>query len=121
MDIVFIRDLRIDTVIGIYPWERKVRQTVSLDLEMGHDNRRAAATERVEDALDYSAVAERLKAFIGGAEFQLVETMAEQSAALVMEEFSVPWLRLRVCKPGAVLDARDVGVLIERGSKSVAH
>lgn len=117
MDRVFIRELQIDTVIGVYDWERQVRQTVSLDVEMAFDIRRAAASENVEHALDYSAVATRLQTFIGDSAFLLVETMAEQSAALIMQEFNVPWLRLRVCKPGAVLAARDVGVVIERGEK----
>lgn len=116
MDTVFIRELRIDTVIGIYDWERTVRQTVCLDLEMACDVRRAAQTENVADTLDYNAVARRLKAFVGGSEFLLVETLAERCAELVMKEFAVPWLRLRVGKPGAVPEARDVGVLIERGA-----
>ena len=117
MDIVFIRDLKIDTVIGVYDWEREVRQTVSLDLEMAHDNRRPASTENVEDALDYAAVSQRLIGFVGDSQFQLVETMAERCAEIVIGEFAVPWLRLRVCKPGAVPAARDVGVVIERGSR----
>lgn len=117
MDIVFIRELKIDTVIGIYDWERDVRQTVVLDIEMGFDISRAAQSEQVGDTLDYFAVAERLTGFVGGSEFQLVETLAEQCASLVMQEFAVPWLRLRVSKPRAVVTARDVGVVIERGSK----
>ncbi len=118
MDIVFIRELEIETVIGVYDWEREVRQRVIFDLEMAHDIERAAATDNVAHALDYSAVAQRLIDFVGGSEFLLVETMAEQCAALVMKEFGVSWLRLRLCKPGAVKDARDVGVIIERGSKT---
>lgn len=117
MDIVFIRELRADTIIGVYDWERRVRQTVVLDLEMASDNRRAAGSDRIEDALDYAAVSQRLLSFIQGSEFQLIETMAEQVAQIVMGEFAVPWLRLRLCKPGAVSRARDVGVLIERGTK----
>lgn len=117
MDIVFIRELRADTIIGVYDWERRVRQTVVLDLEMASDNLRAAGSDRIEDALDYAAVSQRLLSFIQGSEFQLIETMAEQVAQIVMGEFAVPWLRLRLCKPGAVSRARDVGVLIERGTK----
>ena len=115
MDIVYIRDLRADTVIGVYDWERSIRQTVVLDLEMAWDNRRAAASDQVVDALDYAAVSQRLLAFIEDSEFQLIETLAEQVAEIVMGDFNVPWLRLRLAKPGAVSRARDVGVLIERG------
>ena len=117
MDIIFIRELRIDTVIGVYDWERQVRQTVVLDLEMATDITAAAGDDALEYTLDYAAISARLLAFVGSSEFELVETMAEQVAALVLAEFKVPWLRLRLCKPGAVAQARDVGVLIERGVK----
>lgn len=117
MDIVYIRELHADTVIGVYDWERSIRQTVVLDLEMASDNRRAAASDQVADALDYAAVSQRLLAFIEGSEFQLIETLAEQVSEIVMGEFNVSWLRLRLAKPGAVSAARDVGVLIERGVK----
>ena len=117
MDIVFVQGLRADTVIGVYDWERRIRQTVVLDLEMATDNRRAAATDGIVDALDYAEVSKRVLAFVQGSEFQLIETMAEQVAALVLAEFNVPWLRLRLAKPGAVAQAREVGVLIERGER----
>ena len=117
MDSVFINDLRIETIIGIYDWERKVRQTISLDLEMGADIRKAAATDAIEDTLNYKAVAKRLIAFVGASEYQLVETLAEKIAEIVLSEFSVPWVRLTVHKPGAVRGSRDVGVIIERGSR----
>ena len=116
MDIVFVRDLQIETVIGIFDWERRIRQTVSLDLEMGADIRRAAASDAIDDALDYKAVSKRLIDFVGASEFQLVETLAERIAAIVLEEFGVPWLRLTVNKPGAVRGSRSVGVVIERAS-----
>ena len=117
MDIVYIRELQVETVIGIYDWEREVRQTVSLDLEMGTDIRAAAATEDIDSTLNYKTVAKRLIAFIGESEFLLVETMAEEIAQIVQSEFPVPWLRLRLSKPGAVRGARDVGVIIERGTR----
>jgi len=85
MDIVYIRDLRIETVIGIYDWEREIRQTVSLDLEMTNDNRKAASTDSIEDTLNYKAVAKRLIQFVGESEFQLVETLAERCAEIVLE------------------------------------
>jgi dihydroneopterin aldolase len=115
MDIVFVRDLRVDTVIGIYEWERKIRQTVILDLEMGTDIAKAAATDAIEDTLDYKAVSKRLVAFVQESEFQLVETLAERCADIILHEFKVPWVRLTLNKVGAVSAARDVGVSIERG------
>ena len=118
MDIVYIRELEIRTIIGIYDWEREQRQVVSLDLEMAADNKAAAATDTIEHALDYKSVAKRLIDFIEGSEFFLVETLAERVAAIVMEEFNVPWVKLRLGKPGAVTGSKDVGVIIERGQKS---
>jgi dihydroneopterin aldolase len=120
MDIVFIEDLRIETVIGIYDWERKIRQVVALDLQMVFDNRKPAATDRIDDTLDYKAVSKRLIAFVEGAHFELVETLAERCAEIVLNEFKVPWLRLKLAKPGAVRGAKSVGVVIERGSKPAA-
>ena len=117
MDIVYITQLRADTVIGVYDWERTLRQTVVLDLEMATDISKAASVDALEHTLDYAAVSARILDFIEGSEFELIETMAEQVAAIVIAEFGVPWLRLRLCKPGAVAQARDVGVLIERGAK----
>ena len=117
MDIIFIRDLRIDTVIGIYDWERSIRQTIRLDLEMATDIARAAASDHIEDTLNYKAVAKRVIAFVEQSEFQLVETLAERIAELVQGEFPVPWLRLTVNKGGAVRGAQGVGVIIERGNK----
>ena len=114
-DIVYIRDLRIDTIIGIFDWEREVRQTVSLDLEMATDIRRAAASDHIDDTLNYKAVAKRLIQFVGDSDFQLVETLAERCAQIVLDEFDVPWVRLRLSKPGAVRGSKDVGVIIERG------
>ena len=117
IDLVFIRELQVNTVIGVYDWEREIRQRVVLDLEMATDNKRAAASDDIADALDYAAVSSRLVEFIENSQFQLIESMAEQVAAIVLNEFKVPWLRLRLCKPGAVVQARDVGILIERGER----
>ncbi len=117
MDIVFLRGLRIDTVIGIYDWEKEVRQPVILDLEMSADVAKAAASDRIEDALNYKAVSKRLKQFVGEGRFELVETLAERCAEIIRSEFGVAWVRLSVNKIGAVSDARDVGVIIERGAR----
>ena len=120
MDIVFIKDLRIETIIGIYDWERRVRQTISLDLEMGADIRAAAATDAIKDTLNYKAIGKRLIAFVGESEYQLVETLAEKIADIVLTEFDVGWLKLTVHKPGALRGSRDVGVIIERGNRGPA-
>jgi len=117
MDIVYIRDLRIDTIIGIYDWEREVRQTVSIDLEMASDIRKAAETDDIQYALNYKAVSKRLIAYVENRNALLVETLAEEIAQVIRAEFNVPWLRLRLSKPGAVRGARDVGLLIERGER----
>lgn len=115
MDIVYLRDLRIDTVIGIYDWERRTRQTIILDLEMSADIARAAASDHIDDTLNYKAVAKRLIDFVGNSDFQLVETLAERCSEIIREEFGVKWVRLTLNKKGAVRGATDVGVIIERG------
>lgn len=117
MDRVFIENLTIETVIGIFDWERDIRQTVSLDLEMDFDIRQAAATDAIADTLDYKSVAKRLIRFVERSEFQLVETLAEKCAAIVLAEFPVEHLKLKLSKPGAVRGSSAVGVIIER-SKS---
>ena len=117
MDLVYIHKLKIDTIIGIYDWEREQKQTITIDLEMATDIRPAAASEDIEKALNYKAVSKRLIMFIEPAEFLLIETMAEQIANIVLTEFDVPWLRLSLGKPGAVTGSDDVGVIIERGTK----
>jgi len=121
MDIIYINDLRIETIIGIYGWERKTRQTVVLDIEMGTDIRKASASDDVEDTLNYKTVAERLFEFVGGSEFELIETLAEQISDILLNEFNVPWLRLKLNKQGALKGVRDVGVIIERGQKEIGN
>ena len=118
MDIIYLNDLRIETIIGIYGWERKTKQTVVLDIEMGTDIRKASASDVVADTINYKSVAERLFSFVGESEFELVETLAEQISDVLLNEFKVPWLKLRVNKQGALRGVRDVGVIIERGQKS---
>ncbi len=113
-DKVFIEDLRVETVIGIYDWEREIRQTVSLDLEMAFDIHKAGLSDSIEDTLNYKEVAKRLINFIQDSEFQLVETLAERCAAIILDEFAVGWLRLKLSKPGAVRGSAAVGVIIER-------
>jgi dihydroneopterin aldolase len=117
VDIIYINDLRIETVIGIFDWERKIKQTVILDIEMAGDCRKAAENDSVDDTVNYKSVAKRLIAFVGDSEYQLVETLAERCAEIVVKEFQVPWVKLRVNKQGALRGARDVGVIIERGER----
>ena len=118
MDIVFIEDLRIETIIGIYDWERTTRQIVAFDVEMAFDNSVPAASDRIEDTLNYKAVSKRLIAFVEAAQFELVETLAERCAEIIRGEFGVRWLRLKLSKPGAVTGSRAVGVVIERGERA---
>ncbi|TDJ25037.1 MAG: dihydroneopterin aldolase [Gammaproteobacteria bacterium] len=119
MDIVFIRDLQIETVIGIYDWERKVRQIISLDIDMASDIKKAADSDNIDDTLSYKTVAKRLIAFVEQSEFELVEALAEKICEIILEEFNVPWVRLTLNKPGAVRGSKSVGVMIERGQKPV--
>ncbi len=113
-DRIFVRDLRTEAIIGIFDWERKVRQTLSFDLEFPGDIRRAAASDRIEDTLNYKSVAKRVLAFVAASEYQLVETLAEQVAQLILREFAVEWVKVTLNKPGALRGSRDVGVEIER-------
>jgi 7,8-dihydroneopterin aldolase/epimerase/oxygenase len=113
-DRIYLRDLRTETIIGIYDWERKIRQTVSFDFEFPADVRRAAKTDQIEDTLNYKSVAKRVLAFVETSEYHLVETLAEEVARLILKEFSVEWVRVNLNKPGAVRGSRDVGVMIER-------
>ena len=114
-DLVFIEDLRIQTVIGVFDWEREITQTVSLDLQMAYDISRPAKSDDIADTLDYKAVSKRLIQFVEASEFQLVEALAEHCASIVLEEFPVTWLQLKLSKPGAVRGSSAVGVIIERG------
>lgn len=117
MDLIYLKELKIDTTIGIYPWERQIKQTVILNLEMAVDIRRAANTDHIDDTLNYKAIAKRLIDFVSHSEFQLLETLADRITEIVLTEFSVPWVRLQLSKPGAVRNTRDVGIIIERGEK----
>jgi dihydroneopterin aldolase len=114
MDRVFIAGLEIETVIGIYEWERNVRQPLVFDIEMEFDNRVPAASDDIVDTLDYKAVSKRVIAFVSASGFGLVETLAERCAELLLAEFPIASLRLKLSKPGAVRGARAVGVIIER-------
>jgi 7,8-dihydroneopterin aldolase/epimerase/oxygenase len=120
MDIIYINDLRIEAVIGVYAWERQLKQVLIFDLELGTDIRKAALTDSVADTLNYKDVAKRVMAFVTDSRYQLVESLAEAVAELILKEFDTPWLRLRLNKQGAVRGVRDVGVIIERGRREEA-
>ena len=113
-DIIYIKDLRVQTIIGIFGWEREVRQEVSIDLEMVFDCKRAAKTDAIKDTIDYKKITKGIIKFVEESEFQLQETLAEGIAELVKNEYKVYSLKLRVSKPGALRHAEDVGVIIHR-------
>ena len=115
MDKIFLKELKVETIIGIWEWERKIRQTVIIDLEMSADIARAAASDEVVDTLNYKSVAKRIQSFVADSSFQLVETLAERIAGIIRDEFDVAWVHVTVHKPGAIRGSRDVGVDIERG------
>jgi dihydroneopterin aldolase len=114
MDKIFIHALKAEAIIGIYDWERQVRQTVLIDLEFAADVRKAALTDSIDDTLNYKRVAKRILAFVESSQFHLVETLAEHVAMLVLDEFGISWVRITLSKPGAVRSSRDVGVSVER-------
>jgi len=116
MDKVFIEQLEVITTIGVYDWEQEIKQKLVLDIEMAHDNRPAGKSDDVIDALDYSQVSEAVLNHIEGGRFLLVERVAEEIAELIMTRFNVPWIKIRLTKPGAVAQAKGVGVIIERGN-----
>lgn len=115
MDIVFIKQLEVLATIGVYEWEKSLQQKLYFDLEMAFDNKPAAASDDINLALSYFSVSERLTEFVHNHQFELIETMAESVAALIMKEFSVPWIKLTLHKPGALPKAQSLGVQIERG------
>jgi dihydroneopterin aldolase len=113
-DRIFLRGLSAECIIGFIDWERRVKQTVVVDLELPVDCRRASVTDDVADTVDYKSVAKRVLAYIEASEFKLVETLAHRLALLLLEEFALEWVRISLNKPGAIRGSRDVGVVIER-------
>jgi len=120
MDFIFLTGLTTDCIIGIWDWERRVKQKVVIDLEMGADIRRAARSDAIDDTLDYKRVSKRLLQFVGESEFQLAETLTERIAQVIVTEFDVPWVRVRLNKQGAIRGSRDVGIQIERRREDYA-
>lgn len=113
-DRIFLRGLQVECIIGFIEWERRIKQTVVIDVELPVDCARAAETDEVANTVDYKKVAKRIIAFVEGSEFKLVETLAHRIAMTVLEEFDLAWVRLSVNKPGAIRGSRDVGVSIQR-------
>lgn len=120
MDKIFLSQLSIECIVGIWDWERRVKQTVVIDVEMAADIRRAAASDSIEDTIDYKRVAKRLIGFVGESQYQLVETLTEQIARVIVTEFGVTWVKVRLNKRGAIRGARDVGIEIERRAEDYA-
>jgi dihydroneopterin aldolase len=114
MDKIFLSSLSVECIVGIWEWERRVKQTVIIDIEMAADIRKAAASDRIEDTVDYKKVAKRLLAFVAESQYHLVETLTEHIAQIVVTEFAVRWVKVRLNKQGAIRGARDVGIEIER-------
>ena len=114
MDKIFIHALKTEAIVGIFDWERQVKQTVLIDLEFSADIRKAALSDSIHDTLNYKGVAKRVLAFVEESSFHLVETLAEHVAMLILEEFGVSWVSLALSKPGAIRSSRDVGVMLER-------
>jgi dihydroneopterin aldolase len=114
VDKIFLRELRIETIIGFWEWERRIKQVVSIDLEIGTDARVAAASDASAGTLNYEQLSKRLVEFVGASQFQMVEALATAVGRIVVREFEAPWVKVSVAKPGAVPAARDVGIVIER-------
>jgi dihydroneopterin aldolase len=119
MDTIFIHALKAETIIGIFDWERQVKQTVLLDIDMSADIRKAASTDSIEDTLNYKRVAKRLLAFIEASQFHLVETLSEHVAMLCLAEFDISSVRVALSKPGAVRGSKDVGIVILRNREDL--
>ena len=117
MDVVRIKGLKVETIVGVHDWERKLPRPVVIDLELATDVARAAKSDQLKDAIDYHAVAQAVSALVAGAQPQLIETLAQRVADKLMQDFGVTWLKLELHKPGAVPGASDVSVAIERGKK----
>lgn len=114
MDKIFLTGLSVECVVGIWEWERQVKQPIVLDIEMATDIRKAAASDHIDDTIDYKKVSKRLLSFVGESQFQLVETLTERVAEILVKEFHAPWVQVRLNKKGALRGAKDVGIVIER-------
>ena len=117
MDIIFLGGLQVETIIGIYDWERETKQTLIFDIELAYDIRKAGLTDNIEDTLDYKTLSKRIISFVEQSQFFLVEKLAEEVCNIILSEFDTPWVKLILNKKGAIRGASDVGIIIERGEK----
>jgi dihydroneopterin aldolase len=120
VDKIFLRELKIETIIGFWEWERRIKQIVSIDLEIGTDARIAAKSDAIAGTLNYEQLAKRLIEYVGGSKHQMVEALATEIGGIVIREFGAPWVKVSVAKPGAIPAARDVGIVIERTAADYA-
>ncbi len=118
MDTIFLRDLEVNATIGIFEWEKRIKQKVRIDLEMVTDIAKAAASDSIEDTLDYKNISKRIIQFVEESSYELIETLIEKVSEVLLNEFNIPWVRLTISKPGAVRGSRDVGITIERGERT---
>jgi 7,8-dihydroneopterin aldolase/epimerase/oxygenase len=119
LDKIFIHALKTETIVGIFDWERQVKQTITIDIEFSAGIRKAALSDSIDDTLNYKGVAKRVLAFVEGSSFHLVETLAEHIAMLILQDFGVAWVRISLSKPGAIRSSRDVGVMLERQTEDL--
>ena len=120
MDKIFIRELKVETIIGFWEWERRIKQLVSIDLEIGTDARIAAASDAIAGTLNYEQLAKRLLEYVGSSQHQMVESLATAIGRIVVQDFAAPWVKVSVAKPGAIPAAREVGIVIERSAADYA-
>ena len=118
MDTIFLRDLEINATIGVFEWEKRIKQKVRIDLEMATDIAKAASSDAIEDTLDYKAISKRIIQFVEDSRYELIETLIEKLSESLLNEFNIPWMRLTISKPGAIRGSRDVGITIERGERT---
>ena len=118
MDTIFLRDLEIDATIGIFEWEKRIKQKVRIDLEMAADITKAAVSDSIKDTLDYKAISKHIIQFVEDSRYELIETLIEKVAEILLQDFNIPWVRVTISKPGAVRGSRDVGITIERSERS---
>ena len=117
MDTIFLRDLEVNATIGIFEWEKRIKQKVRIDLEMATDIAKSAASDSIEDTLDYKAISKRIIQFVEDSSYELIETIIEKVSEILLNEFNIAWVKVTISKPGAVRGSRDVGITIERGHR----
>ena len=115
MDIIYLHGLKCDCTVGVWKWEKAIKQTLVLDIELAADASKAASNDDLKDALDYQAITERIQRFASDNAFELIETLAEKLAAVILEEFDTPWVKIKLDKGQAVKGVKNVGIVIERG------